>query len=45
MNLINENTLVSHDDYYTFKYDVCDNDIVFIHIEWEPFKLHYWWFK
>ena len=40
-NLINENKTISHDDYYNCHYGVCDNDILFIHIEWTPLKLYY----
>lgn len=37
--LITENKLVSHDNPYQCNFKVEDGDIVFIHTEWEPFKL------
>lgn len=36
---INEYKLVSHDDNYECSVNVCDGDIVFIHIESSPFKI------
>lgn len=38
-HLITENKLVSHDDSYQCNFKVCDGDIVFIRIEWGPFKV------
>lgn len=37
--LINENKIVSHDDFYECYYEVDDGDIIFIHAEWAPFKV------
>lgn len=38
--LINEEKLVSHDDFYSCNYKVKDGDILFIHVEWKPFKIN-----
>ncbi len=40
-HLINENKIVSHDDFYDCYYEVDDGDIIFIHAEWSPFKVKY----
>ena len=37
--LINENKLVSHDNSYQCDLKVKNDDILFIHIEWGPFKV------
>lgn len=37
-NIINENQLVSHDDFYLFKKDVKDNEILYLSFEWSPFN-------
>ena len=38
-DLLDKNVLVSHDNYYDCYFKVYDKDIVFIHIEWLPFKI------
>lgn len=37
--LITEKKLVSHDNLYQCNFEVGDRDIIFIHIEWGPFKV------
>lgn len=37
--LLNENKIVSHDNFYDCYYKVQTADIIFIHIEWLPFKI------
>lgn len=37
--MLNEKKLVSHDDFYQCDLKVNNEDIMFIHIEWLPFKL------
>lgn len=37
--LITENKLVSHDNPYQCDFKVGDEDVLFIHIEWGPFKV------
>lgn len=36
---LNESKLVSHDDSYECNVNVCDGDIIFIHVEMSPFKI------
>lgn len=36
--MLNEKKLVSHDDFYQCDLNVNDGDIMFIHVEWMPFK-------
>lgn len=38
-HLITENKVVSHDNFYQCNFKVGDGDIIFIHIEWGPFKV------
>ena len=38
-HLITENKVVSHDNLYQCNFKVEDGDIIFIHIEWVPFKV------
>lgn len=38
-HLIDENKVVSHDDFYQCNFKVGDEDIIFIHIEWGPFRV------
>lgn len=39
INLIHENALVSHDNFQECHFKVGNEDIIFIHIEWSPFKM------
>ena len=35
-NVINENKIVSHDDFYVHKLNIHDGQILSIYLEWKP---------